>query len=530
MAPEERALVEEIIEEQGKLLAAYHRQGADEYEPQDYQLPFHQSQASNRWFIGGNKSGKSRSLHQECKWFGLDCHPYRDIGARGPIWMCSQSDEKSFGYQQPELEKIIGSEHIVKKYRHPRPMWKLVNDQWIHFKNYSQDVATFESDEIRFIGFDEPPPYDIFEAGWMRRSAHFNLDIAGACTMTQGLGWLWPKVIDPASDELLPDTEWFRGSMLENKYLSPTQKQIAAAGLHGVMYKIRVLGEVLPIDGAAVFDPDVLEEWRHAAPKGPLFRLNYMFGGRWVEEPSGTLWLWQMPKRDHSYIIGCDPAEGLNTSVSDAEPDHDQTSISIFDRHTREFVGEYVDGQIRPDETGERILPALSTWFNGAKIIVERNNHGHTVIAFVRKKCPGRLYRPPEDRTDVKRHFDEGYGHLTTKPSRGFMIDLLKKAIASRSVREYSAPGIRQLSAFVLKSNGRMEHMDGMKDDRVFSRGLCLIADHDNTVRALPDRTDKAGLRHEAAFGPDPMQNAKIRDLRRRSSGTSWYLRISGRG
>lgn len=516
MPPDEKALVEEIIAEQQKLVTLYQSKGSDTYEPQAHQLPFHASAATNRWFIGGNKMGKTRALNQEIKWYALDCHPYRNIGRRGPIWVCCPSDEKSESYQQPQLERVIGPEHIARKFKSPRPKWLLTNGQWIYFKNYSQDVATFSSDEIRLIAFDEEPPYDIWEEAWMRRSADFDLDLIGTCTPTNGLTWIHSRIVDPQSDELLPDTEWFGGSMFDNQYISEEIKKRTAAGLSGVMYRIRVLGDILPIGGSMVFDPDVLLKWRRAA-RPPVLRMNLKKSGRWVQEPDGLLWLWRLPERDHEYILGDDPAEGLNTSASDAEPDHDQTAISIYDRHRRQYVGEYVSGSIRPDENGEWLLPALSTWYNRARVIVERNNHGHTVIALARKKIPDRLYRPPSDRTDAKRHPDEGYGHLTTKPSRSFMIDLLKQAIASESVTDYSAPGIRQLTSFVLKSNGRMEHQDGSKDDRVFARALCLVQDHDlRQPIKIPDRSEKAFLHRLAVHSQD-------------RTGTGWYHRIAGR-
>src|SRR5258706_6086118 len=214
LPPEQQAIVREIVGLQEKLVTTYKQQGYSSYVPQHHQEPFHSSQVSTRAFIGANKMGKTIAINNEIKWFAFGTHPYRDVGRIGPIWVCCPSDEKSESYQQPQLEKIIGPENIRRKYRSPRPKWQLTNGNWIYFKNYSQDVATFASDEIRLIAYDEEPPQDIWDEGWLRRSADFDLDIVMTCTPTKGLTWIWPRIIDnsPGNDQLLPDMEWFGGS------------------------------------------------------------------------------------------------------------------------------------------------------------------------------------------------------------------------------------------------------------------------------------------------------------------------------
>lgn len=70
------------------------------------------------------------------------------------------------------------------------------------------------------------------------------------------------------------------------------------------------------------------------------------------------------------YFIGADPAEGNPTS--------DDSCASVVDMNTLEEVA-VVAGKIEPSVFAG-YLDTLSTWYNNATILPERNNHGHAVI------------------------------------------------------------------------------------------------------------------------------------------------------
>lgn len=517
LPPEQAAILEKIVELQGELGGAMRAAGYDSYQPNPIQLRFHKLPGSHRWMILANRAGKSYALNEEVKWFQRGTHPYRDVGNLGPIWACAPTDEKVWNHLMPSLRRALGPEHIRKETRSPRPKWEMTNDIPIYFKNYAQDPGTFASEHIRLIAFDEAPPWDIFEEAWVRRGAGYALDIIGGATLTEGTdSWIYNRVMDEMSKDLLPDTYFTTGTLFENPYIPQEQKDLMCKGLKGIKYRIRVLGEVLPVGDSQVFDGDVLYDWLKQATEPKLKVTLDRRNKKWIQQDEDApVWLWRLPEAGHEYILSNDPAEGKNTAHLTADPEFDETAGSIFDRHRREFVGEFLSGKVRPDETGELWLPMLSKWFNDAKTIIERNNHGHTVIEFARRQMQGRLYRPKLDRSDIAVEKDESYGYLETRPSRAYGIDLLARFIEERLGKISSSRSLRQMAAFVRKSGNRVEHRDGWKDDLVFAHFLCLVADADMPPPArIPDFTERAQLRAIALRA-------------QRNDGREWYRKFA---
>lgn len=81
------------------------------------------------------------------------------------------------------------------------------------------------------------------------------------------------------------------------------------------------------------------------------------------------------PVAGRRYVVGCDPAEGNPTS--------DPTAIQVVDEMTGEQMAESA-GPLEPAMCGER-LRQVSVWYNRAGIMVERNNHGHAVLLWLRE-------------------------------------------------------------------------------------------------------------------------------------------------
>lgn len=74
------------------------------------------------------------------------------------------------------------------------------------------------------------------------------------------------------------------------------------------------------------------------------------------------------------YVIGADPAEGNPTS--------DPSALTVLDAISGEEVAKLA-GQFQPSTFGAHIN-ALGMYFNGADVLVERNNHGHAVLLWLR--------------------------------------------------------------------------------------------------------------------------------------------------
>jgi hypothetical protein len=84
--------------------------------------------------------------------------------------------------------------------------------------------------------------------------------------------------------------------------------------------------------------------------------------------------IYALPARGRQYVIGADPAEGNPTS--------DESAAEVVDRDTGEQVAS-LSGLYEPAVFGSH-LDALSKFYNGAGVLVERNNHGHAVLLWLR--------------------------------------------------------------------------------------------------------------------------------------------------
>jgi hypothetical protein len=348
------------------------------------------------------------------------------------------------------------------------------------------------------------------------------LDIIGGATMIQGLTWLYDKVVQMN----LPSTAYVRARLDDNPFLLPEERQMLKDGVTGIMRRIRVDGEILAVGGSMRFDADQLDRWMKRKAEAKL--VAYRAHGRWVGDDSGPLTLYELPIEGHEYVIGGDVAEGLNTNYTDVEPEWDQTSLQIMDRSTRIVIGDYTVGNEEPGYIGEEVLPALSDWFFRAKCNIELNNHGHTVVWAASKKIRNRLHSPPPDRTVRRKRMSSKRGFETTVKSRNYAIDMLASEIEQSGPRRPKAPDgsylpvgieilnpvtIRQCMTFIRKPNGRIEHQDGCKDDRVIALALAVVCDRDlPAIRVHRPLTDAQTLRRDA-YRNVKQQNLRIADL-----------------
>lgn len=83
--------------------------------------------------------------------------------------------------------------------------------------------------------------------------------------------------------------------------------------------------------------------------------------------------IYKAPKSGFRYVLGADPAEGNPTS--------DDSSCTVVDLDTGEEVAVF-SGKIEPAVFASYIA-MISTFYNNAPAMVERNNHGHSVIQWL---------------------------------------------------------------------------------------------------------------------------------------------------
>ncbi len=84
--------------------------------------------------------------------------------------------------------------------------------------------------------------------------------------------------------------------------------------------------------------------------------------------------VYRLPIKGRRYVGGVDPAEGNPTS--------DDSAAVFLDEMTGEEVA-MLSGKFQPS-TLAAYVDKIGTWLNGAMVMVERNNHGHAVLLWMR--------------------------------------------------------------------------------------------------------------------------------------------------
>ena len=169
---------------------------------------------------------------------------------------------------------------------------------------------------------------------------------------------------------------------------------------------------------------------------------------------NGRLTIWLPAAEPHQYIIGVDPAGGGSEG--------DYGCAEVIDRATGMQCAE-LHGHYTPAELAIKVA-ALAREYNDAVIAVERNNHGHAVLSYLRivEQAPN-LYAP------------EGKdGWLTTAASRPAMIENLAAVLVAAPELFQSRRLLNEFRTFVRHADGSSGAATGAHDDCVMAMAIAL--------------------------------------------------------
>jgi len=148
------------------------------------------------------------------------------------------------------------------------------------------------------------------------------------------------------------------------------------------------------------------------------------------------------PEPGKLYAIGADPAEG--------NPQSDESAACVVEVETGEQVA-VLAGRFEPVAFG-RYVDELAEWY-GADILVERNNHGHAVLGWLRENGRATALFGPDGKV----------GYLSNAKGKAEMY-----ANAVEVVRD-KAPAVRDTETYVQLASvegGTLRAPEGMHDDR----------------------------------------------------------------
>jgi hypothetical protein len=211
--------------------------------------------------------------------------------------------------------------------------------------------------------------------------------------------------------------------------------------------------------GRPVFSLEVLRKIEPVPPIKRGFLEKYR---QWafVEQDEGPLRLWSFPTKEGRYVIGADPAQGMEHG--------DYSSAHVINARDGEVCAHW-HGRIDPDLMGSEVLAPLGRWYGDALIGVESNNHGLTTLKALQRTHYHPLYmqRSPRYKRSIPTDI---LGWRTSSITKPIAMDELNKALRDGTVKLWDADTIAELRTYVRNDANKMS--GSPFDDRTVSLAI----------------------------------------------------------
>jgi hypothetical protein len=196
--------------------------------------------------------------------------------------------------------------------------------------------------------------------------------------------------------------------------------------------------------GESVFELAVIEPRLVSAPAPLELRRN------------GEIEIWLPPLPRKQYLVAVDPAGGGT--------DGDYSAVEVLEMATGLQCAEFA-GHVGGLELAQ-LVHRIAAEYNNAWVVVERNNHGHGVLALLENVCHcARLYRQSGQP-----------GWPTTSSNRPAVIGLLNAALIDQPDHFMSRHLLAECRSFVRQPDGSTGARAGTHDDRVMAMAMGLAA------------------------------------------------------
>ncbi|MEO6922303.1 MAG: terminase, partial [Bryocella sp.] len=172
----------------------------------------------------------------------------------------------------------------------------------------------------------------------------------------------------------------------------------------------------------------------------------------------GALCVWLRPEPGREYCVAVDTAGGGEEG--------DFAAVQVVDSKTGIQCAELQE-RLRPAELA-RVSAAIAREYNGALLVVERNNHGSAVLAYL--ETSERYERVYRQRGEP--------GWLTTMASKPEMVARMGVLLRDNPLMFLSRRLLGECRTFVAGEHGKMGALRGAHDDLVMAMAIA------QTVRA----------------------------------------------
>jgi hypothetical protein len=166
-----------------------------------------------------------------------------------------------------------------------------------------------------------------------------------------------------------------------------------------------------------------------------------------------NLEMYRLPVPGRAYVIGVDPAEGNPTS--------DDSALAVLDKQTGEEVATLA-GKLQPSTLAAH-ADTIGRYYNDAAILVERNNHGHAVLLWLR------------DHSSLPLLLGHDYqvGWLSNSKGKALLYSAAADAFRNRETVLHSFATFDQLASI---EGSTLRAPDGEYDDRAVAYALACAA------------------------------------------------------
>lgn len=162
--------------------------------------------------------------------------------------------------------------------------------------------------------------------------------------------------------------------------------------------------------------------------------------------------IYQAPEPGRHYCIGVDPAEGNPTS--------DDSALTVLDVETGEECA-VLSGKFQPSVMAAH-ADRIGHYYNGASLMVERNNHGHAVL----------LWLNEHSRLRVLDGHDKKPGWLSSGLGKTLLYDALADCFRHGETTLHSFATYTQLASI---EGATLRAPEGENDDRADSYALAHV-------------------------------------------------------
>lgn len=183
-----------------------------------------------------------------------------------------------------------------------------------------------------------------------------------------------------------------------------------------------------------------------------------------TEGKDSEIRVWKKPVPGRKYVIGADCSEGVAGG--------DYSFAGVVDAETMEQVAA-IRGLWKPADFAARI-DRLARQYNMARVVVERNNHGHSVINTLSNVLhyPNMYKHREYDQKAGTYNFKLGFP--TDAKTRPILLDDLRDAVEAGHMLVHDLIFCAECTTFHANENGKYEARKGCHDDTIFGWGMAL--------------------------------------------------------